>query len=349
MQIFNNAALAKYTSFGVGGNAEQLAFCESTDDINKLLLATNNKTNIYLLGFGTNVLISDEGLNGLVIMQRQGMMTCHNDVLIADAGMWWDQLVHQSIENSLWGLELLSGIPSSVGGAVVGNIAAYGQQVSDTLLGIEAIDTKSGQLQSIPASEIMFSYRKSSLQNSNLIVTKAAFKLSKESLHELTYESALKVATDMNITPDTLINRRRIIIETRNRAGSLYDPNDKTAEHTAGSFFKNPVVETDLAKKVASYDETGKSLERILAQNKTHGGVETRVSAAHVLLAAGYKRGQNWGNVRLHPEHVLKIENTGNATAQEIYDVAKDIMKTVKQKLGITLEPEVKFLGNFSS
>ena len=88
--------------------------------------------------------------------------------------------------------------------------------------------------------------------------------------------------------------------------------------------------------------------EDLLRQNIIHGGDKSRVSAAHVLLAAGFARGQTWGNVRLHPDHILKIENIGNASAQEIYDVVQNIISTVQQKLGITLEPEVRFLGDFS-
>ena len=82
--------------------------------------------------------------------------------------------------------------------------------------------------------------------------------------------------------------------------------------------------------------------------NQVHGGAQMRVSAAHVLLAAGFSRGQTWGPVRLHPDHILKIENTGGATAQNIYDVAMEIQRTVLDKLSIELSPEVRFLGEFN-
>ncbi len=85
-----------------------------------------------------------------------------------------------------------------------------------------------------------------------------------------------------------------------------------------------------------------------MQQNKIHGGDQARVSASHVLLAAGFKRGQNWGPVRLHPEHVLKLENIKGASAQQIFDVAMEIINVVQQKLAIALESEVKFLGEFS-
>jgi UDP-N-acetylmuramate dehydrogenase len=117
--------------------------------------------------------------------------------------------------------------------------------------------------------------------------------------------------------------------------------------HTAGSFFRNPMVDTETAEKLMAHDETGKSAELLKQMNQVHGGDQKRVSASHVLLAAGFERGQAWGPVRLHPDHILKIENTGGATAQQIHDVAQEIVRTVKEKLNVDIQPEVRFLGVF--
>ena len=99
---------------------------------------------------------------------------------------------------------------------------------------------------------------------------------------------------------------------------------------------------------LASFDESGKTLQRINQQNELHGGDPRRASAAHVLLAAGFRRGQTWENVRLHPDHVLKVETLDGASAQNVADVANEIMTTVKNNLDITIVPEVQFLGKFS-
>jgi UDP-N-acetylmuramate dehydrogenase len=107
------------------------------------------------------------------------------------------------------------------------------------------------------------------------------------------------------------------------------------------------MVDSETAERLMAYDETGKSAELLKQMNQVHGGDQKRVSAAHVLLAAGFERGQSWGPVRLHPDHILKVENTGGATAQNIYDVAGEIVRTVKDKLAIELTPEVRFLGEF--
>ncbi|MBP9738872.1 FAD-binding protein [Candidatus Saccharibacteria bacterium] len=343
-----NVLLSEYSSFHCGGAAEALITCESSEDI-CVAVRDNANQSIHCLGFGTNVLISEQGLPGITLVCRGGTITHEENVLIAEAGVWWDDLVTTSIEAGLWGLELTSGIPSSIGGGVMGNIAAYGQQVSDTLEWIEVIATGSQIVTRIPASELKFGYRHNSLKDqTDLIIIRAGFKLSSIPTQQLEYGSALRIAEDLNLSTKTLTDRRTIILEARKRAGSLYDPTQKSNSYTAGSFFKNPVVPIEVAKKVITFDETKKSAEVLLKQNQIHGGSDHRVSAAHVLLAAGFTRGQTWGNVRLHPEHILKIENIGSASAQEIYDVAQIIISTVKEKLNITLEPEVQFLGDFT-
>ncbi|HSX16258.1 MAG TPA: hypothetical protein VLF40_05690, partial [Candidatus Saccharimonadales bacterium] len=162
------------------------------------------------------------------------------------------------------------------------------------------------------------------------------------------YQAALDVAEAHKFDIATLDGRRKAIVETRKRAGSLWDyrsPDD--FQHTAGSFFRNPTVDAATAERLMAMDETGRSLELLTKMNQVHGGSGTRVSAAHVLLAAGFNRGQTWGKVRLHPDHILKLENTGGASAQDIYDVAMEIVRTVQEKLGVELKPEVRFLGEF--
>jgi UDP-N-acetylmuramate dehydrogenase len=347
MQIQENVDLSHYTSFRTGGQAEKLVLCESPDEIVEAIKSNKSEKN-WTLGYGTNVLISDEGLPGLTLMCRGGQFYLEEDLIISEASTWWDDLVVTAIESGLWGAEFMSGIPSSVGAAITGNIAAYGQQVSDILEWIEVFDKQTKEIKKLEKSDIQFSYRASSLQNQpEIIILKAAFKLSFDPTAELQYASALKVAETIDIEPSSLENRRQIIMETRRQAGSLYDPNDADRERTDGSFFKNPTVELEQAKEIAKFDETGKSFELIMQQNKIHGGSSTRISAALVLLAAGFKRGQTWGHVRLHPQHVLKIENTGGAKSLDIYNVANEIIKSVDAKLSIKLEPEVKFLGKF--
>lgn len=343
-----DGSLATYTSLKCGGEAEKMFIAQSREEVIDLLVQTNPHEPVWILGYGSNCLISDEGLPGTTIIWRGGEIWHDDNQLIADAGVWWDELVQFSIHRGLWGFELMSEIPSSVGGAVFGNIAAYGQQISDTLLWVEVFDRQSGSTKRFAKDELEFAYRESSLQTqAHLIILQAAFELSLDSLHEVRYETARAVATEIGQSLDTLDGRREVIIETRKRAGSIYHPDDIHAERTAGSFFKNPLVSSEQAVLLARFDESGKTLKRINEQNKTHGGTTRRASAAHVLLAAGFNRGQTWKHVRLHPKHVLKLETLPGATAAEVYDVTQEIITTVKDKLDITITPEVRFLGKF--
>jgi UDP-N-acetylmuramate dehydrogenase len=350
MQILTNQSLAKYTSLGVGGNAEKLIIAENYNDILSTLESQDFVIgeDLWVLGFGSNSLISDKGLPGTTVLYRGGKIERNGSKIVVDGGVWWDDLVKYSVQNELWGLELTTEIPGNVSGAIHGNIAAYGQQVSDTLNSVEVYDLQQKITLTLKKDDISFSYRASSLQqNPHYIILRATFDLSSSPLHELRYNSALVVAEELAKDPNNLQDRRVIITETRRRAGSIFHPDDPTSEHTAGSFFKNPLVTKDQAINLAKYDETGKTLERIQEQSKIHGGDAQRASAAHVLLAAGFNRGQTWGAVRLHPSHVLKLENTGGAKAQDIKNVADLITSTVKEKLEIKLESEVKQLGQF--
>ena len=348
MQISSHLPLAPYTSFHCGGEAEHAIVIDDLGQLDTALASTSKID--WVMGYGSNSVVSDAGLPGTTLLFRSGSIEEQDGLLIADAGVWWDDLVVYAIEHDLWGLECMSAIPGGVGAAVVGNIAAYGQAVADTLQWIDVFDADSHQRKTLRADELGLEYRRSTLlqNNRSLVVLRAAFALHGAPQKPLRYESALVVAREKSYDVDTLSGRRATIIGARERAGSLWDYRDAGASKTAGSFFRNPLVDNETAERIMSYDETGKSLELLKKMNAEHGGDMSRVSAAHVLLAAGFHRGQTWGDVRLHPLHVLKLENAGHATAQEIYDVSKEIVTTVKDKLGVTLEPEVRFLGSFS-
>jgi UDP-N-acetylmuramate dehydrogenase len=345
VKIQENAELAPLTSFEVGGPAEKLITLESSDELAETLnKAANSK--IWPLGYGTNVLISDEGLPGTTILFRNKAIEWQGNTVVADAGVWWDDLVKESINRGLWGLELTSGVPGSVGAAVFINITAYGQAQSDKLLWADYMDS-SGQINRLSADAAQWDYKKSVFQeHEDWLIMRAAYGLNSAKSSSLTYQSALDVAGELNLNPDSLSNRREIILEARQRAGSIFIPGQNYAR-TVGSFFRNPVVTEEQADLVIEFDETKKSTGQIKAMNQVHGGNQMRVSAAHVLLAAGFSRGQIWGDVRLHPNNLLKIENMGNASAQNIYDVAQEIIQTVKSRLDIDLKPEARILGQF--
>ena len=347
MKVQHNLPLANFTSLRVGGPAASLIELEPGDSLPQALSSAQG--DVRVLGFGTNVLVSDKGWPGTIILNRGGRISIEGEKIIADSGADWDELVRTAIANSLWGLEFTSGIPGGVGAAVAGSIAAYGHRVSDRLTSAEVLDIKTGGRDTWDNARFNFGYRRSDLQlpeNSRFVILSAAFGLSPSPLGDLEYGSALKAGADLGLRPDSLDSRRQIILEARRRAGSLLTDQSQ-GPWTAGSFFKNPLVNQAQVDAILSHDESGISREQLLRQNQIHGGDQARVSAAHVLLAAGFERGQAWGDVRLHPDHILKIENSGGASAQDIYNVVQEIIRTVKDRLDVTLEPEVRFLGEF--
>lgn len=350
MQIQENVSLADFSSLHAGGKAERLIMLDLGDSITDAVAYASEVGKVWVLGFGSNCLISDKGLPGTVIVNRVGAIDQIDHVtLTAESGVVWDDFVQSAIANGLYGVEFMSGIPGGVGAAIKGNIAAYGHKVADTLLEATILDPQSGNIKIWKKHDLKLEYRSSALQkpeNDHLVILNGTFKLSQEPTSELEYESALKVAHDIGITPDRLDNRRKVIMETRKRMSSLlYDTG--TGPWTAGSFFKNPLVNEDQVDAIVAHDESGATREKLLRQNQIHGGSTVRVSAAHVLLAAGFTRGQTWGKVQLNDEHILKVENNGDATAQEIYNVVQEILAVVKERLNVTLEPEVRFLGEF--
>ncbi|HET7827572.1 MAG TPA: UDP-N-acetylmuramate dehydrogenase [Candidatus Saccharimonadales bacterium] len=348
MKLQRDVPLADYTSLKAGGPAEQLLELEAGDSLTDAIKTADRP--VWVLGFGTNVLISDKGLPGTVILNKYGGVEINEAGLVrAGSGAAWDDVVQAAINSGLYGLEFTSGIPGGVGAAVAGNIAAYGHKVADSFAEATMLDTSDGSISIWQAGRFGFDYRSSVLRQPDmhhLVILDAAFQLKPAPADELEYESALKTASELNLRADSLENRRKIIIETRRKAGSLL-PDIQARPWTAGSFFKNPLVDEAQVQAIISHEESSIKREQLLRQNVIHGGSQKRVSAAHVLLAAGFARGQAWGPVRLHPEHILKIENTGGAAAQDIYNVVQEIINKVKQKLNITLEPEVQFLGEF--
>ena len=347
MKIVENASLADYTSMHVGGPAKRLITLEDGDDLVKIASDPSLEKPLWILGYGTNSLISDKGLPGTVILDRAGSLEWLSPTRVrVSSGLNWDELVQVTIERGLWGLELTSGVPGGTGAAVVGNIAAYGQQIADTLVEAQVLNTSDGTTETWTNDRFKFDYRFSVLalpENQHLVIVNATFELSPTRIIELTYDSALKMAAEMGLQPDTLQNCRQIILAARKKVGAILDASSKTA----GSFFKNPLVPADQIDSLVAHEEFGLTREQLLNQNQVHGGSAVRVSAAHVLLAAGFERGQTWGQVRLHPNHILKVENIGSATAQDIYNVVQEIIKTVHEKLNINLEPEVRFIGEF--
>ncbi len=348
-KIQTNVALAPFTTFGVGGNAEKFVQPENSEELIEIL-ENHHGQKIWLLGYGSNVLISDKGLPGLTIMLRSNNIEVKDKAIIADSGVWWDDIVKEAVSNGLWGIELLSEVPGSLGAALYINIAAYGQSIGPVVEWVDIWDADKHEILRLGREVMSWDYKKSIFQNrdmENTLILRASLSLSGEKTTEITYQKATDIATELGLDTESLSGRRQTIIEARRRAGSLWNPDDNSSR-TAGSFFRNPLVSAQQVNKIVAHDESGLAAEVIKKMNQAHGGHSHRVSAAHVMLAAGFTRGQLVAkHVRLHEKNLLKLETLPGAKATEVYEAMKIIQNEVNEKLGIILEPEVKLLGDF--
>lgn len=253
------------------------------------------------------------------------------DVLVtAGAGEDWDGLVAETVEKGLWGLENLSAIPGTVGASPVQNVGAYGVEAKDVIDSVAVFDTRSKKLHTLTAAECAFGYRDSVFkheQGGHLIVTSVTFRLSKQPNPKLGYPDVEKILnnTSSALTPQHV---RDAIIEIRSRKLP-----DVRSIGTAGSFFKNPILEQ------AAYDALRKRWPELPSFSTGTGKVKIPLAwiLDHVLHLSGFRE----KNVGLWPAQPLVVVQYGGATAEEIDVFARSIAQKVFDATGICIEREV--------
>jgi UDP-N-acetylmuramate dehydrogenase len=338
MQIENNVLLAPYTTFGIGGMARYFVRVTSIDEIKQSLdFARDQHQPVLILGGGSNMLVPDTGWDGLVIKIELRGLEFEDDehdaskkILIAQAGEPWERVVEQAVKHSLWGLENLSGIPGTVGGAVVQNIGAYGAALSQTLLWVEALDTRDNTIQKITNTECRFAYRDSIFKHSpHLIVLKAACKLSREPKPDVSYKDL--AARFGSSSPDIAAIRAAVLDIRKGKFPDL------AVEGTAGSFFKNPIVPVAEAEALkARYPDMP-----LFDMPETEG---TKVPLAWLLDKVLNLKGASVGGARLYEKQPLVIVAKKNTPANDVHLLAQKIKKEMQEKLNIKIEEEVKII-----
>lgn len=313
MKIEQNISLRQFSTFKVGGNADYFCRISSIDDLKQAInFSRQNSLGIFVLGGGSNILVSDSGFRGLVIKIEIKGVSYENEKIIAGAGESWDEIVKLSIENKLYGIENLSFIPGTVGGAVAGNIGAYGVEIKDKIEWVEIFDTQSLKTIILNKEQCEFSYRDSIFKKpeaKNYIITKVCLKLSYNEKPNLSYKDVKEYFENTNIP--TLKEIRRAIGSIRSKKLLNIE-----AFGMAGSFFKNPIID---GNKI------------YLARELEHLGM----------------KGLREGNVGVSPKQPLVIINYGNASAKEIKNFSEKIAREVFNKLKIKITPEIIFVGKF--
>ncbi len=342
MKIEKNVLLEKFTTFRVGGPAKEFVEVSSIEELSEAVAyARKNNLKIFILGGGSNVLISDKGFEGLVIhitFKGISYVSVGEKVRVtAMGGLDWDDLVSDTVSRGLYGLENLSGIPGSVGAAPVQNIGAYGGELKDVLLSLEIFDTETLEAKSLSAEECRFGYRDSLFkkeQGHRLVVTSITLELKKTGPVNITYRDLAQYFSGKESQPLTAVDVREAVLSIRKNKL----PDVKTYG-TAGSFFKNPIV------SIRESEELRTKFPEMPSYKEDDGRV--KIPAAWLIDRVCNLKDFRSGDVGTYPKQPLAIVNYGGASASEISQFAQTIQKSVSEKTGINLEWEVAKIGKF--
>jgi len=336
--------LAPLTTLGIGGPAEWFVRATTADDVAEAH-EWSDRTGVplFVLGGGSNVVIADRGIPGLIVMMAIGGTAFRRDredtMVSAGAGEPWDPLVEATVNRGLAGIECLSGIPGSVGGTPIQNVGAYGQEVATVIQDVTVFDRVSGTLAVIAASDCGFAYRTSRFKQrdaSRLIVCGVSFRL-RPGVPTVTYPDVVTLLRETGNRTLTVRDVRDAVLTIRRRKGMVLDPADPDTR-SVGSFFTNPVVRAGIHAQTASAFPGP-------VPGFAAGAGQVKMSAAWLIEHAGYSCGHHAGAVGLSSKHPLAIVNRGGATARDVLEFAGRIKRAVIDRFGIWLTPEPAFIG----
>lgn len=365
MKIYKNYSLKKYNTFGINATAAAFAEIRSTEELKVLL--THNKLPVYLLGGGSNILLTKDFYDYLFIKNSiQGIKIVENpkNTEGVDVGLWmsdvgdntseirntqsdieiiveigggetWHDVVLWAIDNDLGGIENLSLIPGTIGAAPIQNIGAYGVELKNVFHKLEAFNLQTFENQTFTLEDCHFGYRDSIFKNAlkgQYLITKVFLKLTPFPYHALNiqYGDIQKMLTANNITEPTIQDVSNAVIAIRQ--SKLPDP---SVIGNAGSFFKNPEI------PLAQFSILKEKFPLIVGYPT--GKDTVKVAAGWLIEAAGWK-GKRFGEVGVHERQALVLVNYGNGKGLEIKDLAQKIQTSVFEMFGIALVAEVNWL-----
>jgi UDP-N-acetylmuramate dehydrogenase len=346
MEFLENVPMAPYTTFKIGGPARWFAEASSEPDVLKAVeFAQERSLPLFVLGGGSNLLVSDQGFSGLVLrIAVQGISQFFEaDRLIfrVGAGENWDEFVSYAVALDCAGIECLAGIPGTVGGTPVQNVGAYGQEVSQTILGVRALDLHSHEIVEMDGLACGFAYRQSlfnTAQKGRYIVTRVDYSLCSGGAPTLSYADLKRHFSDGDPLPSLteVADAVRLIRRSKGMFLVAGDPDSASA----GSFFKNPVVPGDTLAAIAAAVSPGTTIPQYPAENG-----KVKLAAAWLLEQAGFGKGYGAGRAGISSRHTLALINRGDASAEDVLGLSAEIVAGVEAKFGITLEREPVYVG----
>jgi UDP-N-acetylmuramate dehydrogenase len=327
-----------------------------------------------VVGGGSNLLVGDEPFDGTVLLVRTGgieRLPSSRDGYVrlrVEAGHGWDELVAHTVAEGLQGIEAMSGIPGTVGAAPVQNIGAYGQELVQTLVEVELIDEATGEVTTVPASELGLGFRTSVLKTHHgsvaardAVVLSVTLELADVGHGEIPVRGA-QLRQALGLEPAASVSLawiRDTVLATRARKGMVLDDADPDT-YSAGSFFQNAVVSAAFARTLpvecprwpVSVDVDPVTVIPLEAFDGTVPAPvahepDVKVSAAWLIEHAGLRKGFSLPRSRagLSTKHALALTNRGGATAAELAELARFIQGRVQAEFGLVLQPEPVLVG----
>ena len=332
---------SELTTLHVGGPAQRVIRAKSEEElISAVVEADESGTPLLIIGRGSNLLVGAAGFEGTVIVVgTQGnsyeIDACSGGMLQVAAGVDWDEFVAFTLEKKLANLESMSGIPGTVGAAPIQNIGAYGHEVSEVIARLRTYDRQERVVKTFTADQCHFGYRDSIFKQNRdrYVILDVTFQLRRgEFSLPIKYKEladSLGVAIDDRVPTSEL---RTAVLALRAKKGMLY--NETLHNWSAGSFFVNPII---------SKDEAAMLPEVAPRWPQPDGSI--KLSAAWLMENAGVLKGETLNGAKVSEKHVLAITNSGDASADDIIALARSARTRVQDKFGITLIPEVRFVG----
>jgi UDP-N-acetylmuramate dehydrogenase len=334
-----NVSLANLSTFRMGGTAREVVTVETEEDLQALFATLKEGTKWIVIGGGSNVLFPDGEADVLVV--RLGFKKMHLEEVDADttflvlgASVPWDEAVAYSVRSGLSGIEALSLIPGSSGATPVQNVGAYGREIADVLATLRAFDTKTGQYVSFSNRECEFGYRDSIFKHvgkGRYIITEITLALTRELPNVPMYPGVAEYLAANEIKQASLLDIRNAIISIRTK--KLPDPKDVAS---VGSFFKNSFVPKAEAEALKAQYPT---LAVFPVDDKI-----SKVGTGSLIDTLGYK-GKRFGNFSLYSGNAMVVVHEGGGTRKELEEFVGMLVLEVKQKYGITIEPEPEMLN----
>ncbi len=334
MIIKEDFCLAPFNTFGIEALAYELSIITSINELKELYVAGELSKKLLILSKGSNILLTGH-FKGLVLLnQIWGKEIVNEDnnyvYLNVSSGEFWPSLVEYTVDNGWGGLENLTDIPGKMGAAPIQNIGAYGAELKDVFVSLEAFDLTNGKLVTFTKEECEFDYRTSIFKSTfkdRYFITSVLIKLTKSPIINLSYKPLADAFKDRNIEEITISDVSKKVAEIRE--SKLPNP-DKLKN--AGSFFKNPIIEMDKYHDLKlEFDD----IPSYALKNSTY-----KIPAAWLIEQCGWK-GKRVGNVGVHEQQALVIVKYDTATGSQILNLAKSVKKSVYNKFGIELEFEV--------